>query len=313
VITKSFGHSPSGPFSYFEASRGESTWGYVDEDIPALPTQQFGVIHTYNKAYTEFNPEMAIVIQIVGGAELLESRTLADVLETGENTLVLMSDETPKTNFEIVQFTGVSLDGEDATLTGLMRGVRGTEETGRAGFTRGSVAVFVDPDIATLKVLPLDEIGVIQHYATETARESQNTSTTFDYTHEGNDLKPLPVGHTWMQPAVGSRSGSPVVVSGYRRTRIGGDADLATDATNIPWGEEKLEFEMDLMEEDGSGVSKTYKDPDANWDDFSAGYSVSVSDRTGAGYTNDEAFTVRIYQVSRVPEIGRGIPREITG
>lgn len=316
TLTKSIGNTAAGPFVYFEASRGESTWGYTDADIDALPnaTHQTGdILHAFNEAYTRFQPEMSIVVQVVGGIDLLESRTLTEVLETGENTLVVLHDETPQDKFEIIQFTDVSISTEYATLTGLSRGIRGTEEMGREGFVEGSLVVFIDPDITTLQALPLDEIDAIKFYAAETARESEDTTRQQDYTHQGNDLKPLPVGYTWLIPAVGSRSGSDVTVKGYRRTRIGGESDLDSAQVEIDWGEDTLTFEMDLMDKGADTVAQTYtlSDPDTF---ISPGFAVSVSERNAAGYTDpDEAITVRIYQVSSVTEIGRGFPRELTG
>ncbi len=313
VITKSFGHTANGPFAYFEASKGESTWGYLDTELPALDNVVTdGRLHSYNEAYTRYVQDAEIVIQIVGGSELLESRSLTEVLEGGENTLVLVSETAPTDNFEIVRFTDVAVDGELATLTGLLRGVRGTEASGQMGFVEGSVAVFIDPDITTLKVLPLDEIGETKFYATESARESESTSVQFDHVHVGNDLKPLPVGYTWMQPAPGSRAGLSVVVTGYRRTRLGGDDDLRDGIVAIPWGEDSAFFQMDLLKKSDGSVFKSYG-ISVPVTDFTVGFTVSNSDRISAGYATDEAITVVIYQMSAVAEIGRGLPRTLTG
>ena len=311
VISKSLGVTAEGPFVYFEASKGESPWGYTYLDWDPLPNETFGVgdiLHTYNKAYTEFNPDSTVAVQMVGGMDLLESVTLETLLGTGANTMLVMNDSTPQTKFEIIQYQDVVPSGERVWLTGLMRGLRGTEEMGREGFTEGSPVVFLDADVTTQKPLDLDEVGEPKWYAAETARESEETTRTQSYTHLGNDLKPLPVGYTWIQPAVGSRSAATITVSGYRRTRLGGDGDLRDGQVEIEWGEDALSFSVDLIDKTDGTVSATKATAD-----YQAGVTFSAGERTAANYTDNEAVTVRIYQVSSVAEIGRGFPREILG
>ena len=311
IITRSKNGPPSLTFDYWEASRGESPWGYLETALPALPDISHGVgdiLHTVANEFTSMDLDNEIKVSIVGGEDQLVTVTHAELFELGLNTAVMI-DVADESRFEIFQYQNVSITAGVATLTRLLRGQRGSEHAGKIGWGLNTLVVFLDPDITTRKQIALEEIGVDWVYATETARSTQDSTRQFWFIARGNDLKPYPVGFTWFQPPVGARSAASVVVNGWRRSRLGNERDLEDGIEFIDKGETSLAYEADLIHKTTGLVDKTY----TGVTDFQGGFTVTVTDRTDAGYTNNEAFTMKIYQVSGVAEVGRGHVREVTG
>ena len=312
IITKSKNGPPSITFDYWEASRGETPWGYLQTALAGLPDLSTGtgdtILHSVANEFTSMDYESEIKVTVVGGEDQLASVTHVELYEQGLNTAVMV-DPSDSSRFEIFQYQNVSISGGVATLTRLLRGQRGSEHAGKAGWGLNTRVAFLDPDITTHKQIALEEIGVDWMYAAETSRSVTDSTRQMWFNARGNDLKPYPVGFTWTDPAVGNRSGSSVTVTGWRRSRLGGERDLDDGIEFIDTGETSLAYEMDLIHKTTGAVDKTY----TGVTNFQSGFTVTVTDRTDAGYTNNEAFTVRIYQVSGVAEVGRGHPREVTG
>ena len=313
VITKAkIPDTARGPFDLFETSRGETPWGYLETALAAEPDLFWTDLDmwTVSETFTRLDTVSEIRVGIIGGEDQLQSITHEEFWELGLNTAVLL-DPSDASKFEIFRFQNVSITAGVATLTNLLRGLRGTEIGGRDGWGLTASVVFLDPNITTRKQLDLNEIGDPYVYGVETIREPQDTTRQIWFTAAGNDLKPYAGGYHWMTPAVGSRSASDVHVNWRRRSRVDGEIDLNTVATEIPKdtdGEPRA-FEVDLIHKTTGAVSKTYTGQTHSQN----GYDITVAERATAGYSNNEAITVRTYQVSDIPEVGRGFAREITG
>ncbi len=299
-----------GPFELFETSRGETPWGYLETALAAEPDLfwEDADLWTVSETFTRLDPVSEIRVGIIGGEDQLQSITHEEFWELGLNTAVLF-DPSDSGKFEIFRFQNVSITDGVATLTNLLRGLRGTEIGGRDGWGLTASVVFLDPDITTRKQLNLNEIGDPYVYGVETVREPQDTTRQIWFTAAGNDLKPYAGGYHWMTPAVGSRSALDVHVAWRRRVRVDGEIELTTTATEIPKDVDGYPraFELDLIHKTTGAVSKTYTGLTGSQN----GYDITVAERATAGYSNNEAITIRTYQVSDV--VGRGFARELTG
>ncbi len=306
-ITRSKNGLASGKFEHWESSRGESPWGYLTEALAAQPDLRYAdLLNTVAKVFTRMDHDGEIKVKVIGGEDQLESVTHEELWEGGLNAAVMINVSDPS-QFEIFQYQTVSITDGVATLTDLLRGLRGSEEAGKTGWGLNTRVVFLDPDITTRKQIDLVEIDDDWVYSVETARATQNTVRQLWFTARGNDLKPYPVGWTWMIPAAGDRSSSSVQVSGYRRTRLGGEADFEGGVEFIKWGETIEAYEMDLIHKTTGEVDRTYTGVTS----YLNGFTVTTGHRSSAGYGADEEFTVRVYQMSEA--VGRGLVREITG
>ena len=220
----------------------------------------------------------------------LASATEAAVLN-GANALAIGSDGA----WEIVQFTTATLESDGSyTISGLLRGRRGTEWA-TSGHAAGDQVVVLQQDGSIRRVaLSADEIGTVRDYRAVSIGNdiAEEASLTF----EAVCLKPFsPVHVNGTRASSGDWS-----ISWIRRTRVDGAWRSGSD---VSLGEQSEAYEIDVL--DGSGnVVRTI----SNLTSQSATYTnAQQTSDFGAGQAS---ITIRIYQLSAI--VGRGYPTEAT-
>ncbi len=307
-----------GPFDLFDSSAGGHAWGFLNVALPALPDTlrpPSGSGTTMRSAHHDLlhriDYENEIQVRIVNDEALLSSVTESTMLETNANVAVIIDPQT-KDRFEIFQFVNVSVSSGIATLTGLMRGLRGTEEQARFGFAAGLKVVFLDRSVTHRKLIPLSDINTQRVYEVKTSRQTLDSAQLRWVVAQGNDLRPLSGSEVRATPLAGSRSGSTITIFWDRRSRVFGERGLEDEITEIPLGETTPVWEVDLIDDGLETVSITKTlDTGASSAPLAVGVDFTVTERTDAGYTNNEAVRVKIYQMSDEALIGRGFPRDV--
>jgi hypothetical protein len=300
-----------GPFDLFESSKGGHAWGFLNVALPALADVTRPSTTVATKDWINFNDglhkvdyENDIVVRIVNDEALLSSTTESIMLETNVNTAVIVDPQT-RDRFDIFQFVNVSVSSGIATLSGILRGLRGTEEQAKFGFEEGLRVVFLTRAMTTRKLVPLSDLNDVRIYQVKTTREVIDSVQLRWVVAQGNDLRPLSCGLVGVDPRPGSRSGSTITVTWRRRTRVGGEDGLLDEIAEIPLGESVESYEVDLIDDGLETVSIT-KAVTAESTTF------TVGERTTAGYGADDAIRVKIYQLSDEPLVARGYPRDVT-
>lgn len=314
LILKSVG-GIEGPFELFESSKGPHAWGFLEVALPALPDvyrQPSGGGTTerqeFNELFQRIDYENEIKVRVINDSALLSSTTESNLLETDINVAVIVDPQT-KDRFEIFQFVNISMSGSIATLTGLLRGLRGTEPMAKFGFSRGMRIVFLNANVTTRRLLPIEDLNIARVYQIQTTRELVDSAQMQWLVAEGNDLRPLSGARVKATPLAGSRSASTITVTWEKRTRVGGEDGLRDVIVEIPLSEGSEKFEVDLIDEGAETVSITKTGiTDAEF----GGATFTVTERTTAGYTNDERVRMKIFQVSDNPLVGRGFARDVT-
>ncbi len=310
----------AGPFTLWEASKGRHAWGFLKETLPALAgterlphgtgtTSRFN----FNDRYMKIDYDDGIKLHVVNVAALLASTTEDIMLETGVNMAVIR-EPSDLDRFEIFQYVNVSITDGVATLTGILRGLRGTESMSQAGFTKGAEVVFLDLVNATSRVAnPLSDIDSLVVYKIQTARELLPTDQLRWFIARGADLMPLSAGEVRVDPGSGIRSSSTITVFWERRSRIGGADAMKDEVTEIKLGEATPKWEVELIDKglETVNITKTLDTGPSNAP-YATGVPFTVAERTTAGYTNNEKVRVKIYQLSDNVVVGRGFVRDVT-
>ncbi|MXN65697.1 hypothetical protein GR183_12350 [Stappia sp. GBMRC 2046] len=228
-----------------------------------------------------------VEMELYGG--ILSSRPDIDVLG-GANTLVAIPESG---EIEIFQFQTAELIGERRyRLSLLLRGQLGTEAGAMEGLPEGARVVLLDDAFITLP-LSLDRLGLEESYRIVPEGQPLDgaAAVMLDHAASGRGVLPLDPVHI----AAYRDTDGKVVFRWIRRTRIGGDGWIGTD---VPLGEEREAYEIDLMSAAGEVLatmeterSELRLEPEEELLIFGVPQSV---------------FNIRIYQISGA--IGRGLP-----
>ncbi|MFG1229373.1 baseplate multidomain protein megatron [Xanthobacter wiegelii] len=210
---------------------------------------------------------------------LLVSASEAEVL-AGTNLLVLLADDRAP---EIVAFTEAELvDAGSYRLTGLLRGLAGTEGAGAEAWPAGTRIVRLDGTLVSV-ASGVAALGRSFIYRVGSARDDQGAEevTEVSATVSGRALAPLSPVHVRAR-----RTGAGVALSFIRRTRIAGDG---WEAVEVPLGEASEAYRLDIL--DGGTVRRTFTlaSPEALY--------AAADEITDFGAPQSE-FTVRIAQLS---------------
>ncbi len=177
----------------------------------------------------------------------LASRPLEDVL-AGANTLAVETSA----GFEIVQFTDADLGPDGVwTLTGLLRGQRGTELAAIAGAAAGARAVLMTPAVEQPQ-FAFDLRGLALDWSAGPA-DDPVSSPTFrikTLTGEARGLRPLSPAHL----RASKKPNGDIAVSWIRRTRIGGDSWTGED---VPLGETQERYRIEVRRADTGALLRT--------------------------------------------------------
>ena len=151
--------------------------------------------------------------------------------------------------WEVLQFQSAVLTAPSTyQLSLLLRGQAGTEGAMRTPVAAGARFVLLDGALARVDMGP-DEVGLAYTWRCGPANRNIGDASYLDTTHafRGLGLRPLSPMHVR-----GSRSGSDLILSWVRRTRIGGDS---WDSVEVPLAEDTERYEVDIL--DGPDVVRT--------------------------------------------------------
>lgn len=214
--------------------------------------------------------------------------------DTYENLLTLETNAALIGNNEIIQFMNATLVSAGVyTLTGLLRGRRGTEwaMTGHAAGER-----FVLLQLAGLRRVAqsTSEIGSERHYKAVTLGRALGTAVDYPFTSQAVGLKPYaPVDLR------GSRDASAnLTITWSRRTRL---AKNFTDGT-VPLGEASESYQVDVFS------SNTYTTLKRTISVTAASASYTAAEQTTDFGSAQATVYVRVYQMSAT--VGRGTKLE---
>ena len=229
-------------------------------------------------------------VQVNVGYGTLSSSTRAAVLNGGVNAA--------RVGNEIIQFhTATLVSAGVYTLTGLLRGCRGTEWA-MTGHAVGEDFVILQTTGLRRIDMNSSQLGVSRYYRGVTFGRDIDTATAESFSNSGVGLKPFAPVHVR-----GSRNASnDLTIEWTRRSRLSVRM-IGALGISVPLGEESLAFEVDIVVPGSPDVVRTI---DAT--DIEADYT--AAQQTADGLTPGNAVTARIYQVSAT--VGRGYVLEGT-
>jgi hypothetical protein len=242
----------------------------------------------YSGPLWRFDRVNDLYLTLIAGT--LESKSELEILN-GANTLALQNADG---QWEVLQFETAELVGPKAyKLSGLLRGLGGTEGAMRDPVAAGACAVILDGAL----VQPGFSFG-------------QRTLTfTYRYGPAGDDFSDSSyVQDTRAFGAVGLRPFAPTHLRGYRnystgdwtlswirRTRIGGDD---WEASEVPLGETSEAYDLEIYDVPGTTLKRTFSSVASQSQLYTAAQQTSDF---GSTQWN---FTARVYQKSDA--FGRG-------
>jgi hypothetical protein len=222
----------------------------------------------------------------------LDSATDLEVLNGANRAALVSSDGSA----EIIQFRTATLEADGSyTLTGLLRGRRGTEDR-IASRRAGDGFILLDATRLPFSAQLGDQAATRFHRALTVFESVDTARTTVTKTARGRAEKPYAPAYIR-----GSRDGGlNLSITWLRRTRIGGEWLDGTGTVQLGEGTEA--YEVDVMS--GGTVVRTIGSLSSPAATYPA--SQQVTDFGGA----QASVTVRVYQISSI--VGRGIAAEAT-
>lgn len=261
------------------ASTDGVTWGYCST---ALDDAVHDVV---DEGYT--GP------QIVLHNGTLTSITETQMLEDETLNLALVGSET--NGWEIIQFqTATLVSGNTYTITGLIRGARGTEQYIDT-HVAGDSFILVS-SVVKKHVIGASEIADTDYYKPVTQGRDETSGFPISVTFSAASLKPYSGVHG---DGTQNASTGDWTVTWVRRTRLGA---ANVDGQDVPLGETSESYEVDIL--NGSTVVRTITATDETIS-YTAAQQI-----TDFGHEVAE-LTVNIYQMS--PSLSlRGFPLSAT-
>lgn len=227
-------------------------------------------------------------LDVVMNIGSLESVTEAELLADPALNLVLIGS--PAGGWEMVQFITATLTAPKSyTLSGFIRGVRGTEQL-IDGHASGDAIVVVSSLLKKHSVSAAS-IGDTAYIKPITQGRSEGSGVAQTLTFTSATLKPLSVSDVQV-----ARTGNVWGIDWLRRTRIGGNL---IDGRNVPLGETSEAYEVDIY--DGDTIVRTIEVTSS-----SASYTEAQQIADFGSVQN--YLTVAVYQMSPSLDL-RGFPR----
>lgn len=273
-------------------------------DIPAQSVLNATIMGTADDALADapvavWDEENTVTIQLDLVDDTLSSASISEVLNR-TNWAALGVDGA----WEIIAFRDVVDNGDgNYTLSGLLRGLRNTEE-----FTGGHAArdrfVMLDMDITSTDygdlsryVIGTSLIGSSALYKVASLHDDPQEYASFEFTCNALSLKPYAPADV-----AGSRDVSNnLTITWKRSSRINNGWD---DYQDVPLGEDSEAYEVDIIDDDSAEtVLRTIEVT-------SETASYTAEQQIADGLTPGDDVTVRIYQISET--VGRGYGREAT-
>lgn len=183
-------------------------------------------------------PDMGSSVEVTINAGELTAATLDDLVIDGALNLAAVKSGD---GWELVQFMTPTLTGPlTYTLTGFLRGVRGTEWA-MAGHAPADVFILLDN--AKLKTLGAGEIGDEDFYVVSTTGQAVDQDEAFAVDYTGASHKPYSPVHGELTFDTGVTDD--ITIDATRRTRIGG---ATLDGQDVPLGEASESWAADIYD-----------------------------------------------------------------
>lgn len=234
----------------FAAAGLESAWNgsiVYRSDDDGVSYQQIAITGEPSIIGTATNIPGGATPNIFDYKNRLTVLVLGGELESVTDLAVLNGANVAKIGNEIIQFKNATLISQNKyELTGLLRGRLGTEGAIDT-HTEAETFVLLDSRLAKIDI-PNSLIGLGRKYKPVSIGSTLSQTTEQSFVYSAESLKPYSPVHI-----KGMRDGSGnLTVSWVRRTRMSGDW---RDRVDVPLGEEKEEYEIDIMNS-GSVVRK---------------------------------------------------------
>lgn len=195
---------------------------------------------------------------------------------------------------ELVQFQDAELIGENTyRLRRLLRGRKGTE------WAVGNHSVgdrFVLISRTVFREMEVSEIGLARWYKAVSFGQLIDDAEEHIWTYFATNLRPLSPVHIWAERDEYDN----IYINWTRRTRVGGEW---RDEVDVPLGEEREEYEVDILDADDN-VVRTLWGITETWVEYSAEQQIE-----DFGSVQSQV-KVRVYQISAL--VGRGFAGEAT-
>lgn len=204
---------------------------------PVTASATFGTLLTALAPGPLWRFDRTSTLEVALHSSLLVSASEAEV-RAGANLLVLFAEGRAP---EIVAFTeAVLIDADTYRLSGLLRGLAGTEAAGASSWPIGSRMVRLDGTLVQV-ASGVSALGRAFIYRVGSAKDDHGAEdvTEVSATVGGTALTPLSPVHLKAR-----RTGEGVALSFIRRTRIGGDG---WEAVEVPLGEAGEAYRIEIL------------------------------------------------------------------
>jgi hypothetical protein len=281
-------------FDEISQHQQEAAWG-VTATVISDPTFENAIDETDSFDLT-----------VVSGLDDFSSVTNSEIYQ-GANTLAVIK---ANGNIEILQFKTVTIvSGQRITLSGLLRGRRGTDVFS-TGHAIGETCILLETASVESTQLSIGNIGSSLFYKAPTNGTILEDAESQQFASNGNDLKP----YAPVKVEASIDMSDDITITWIRRTRIGGELKNSDGVTpiDVPLSETQELYDLEFLDGVGGAVLSNITELDLTSETATISLinlnNELTSDITGAG----DDITVRVYQKSGNTQIGRGFAREVT-
>lgn len=280
-----------GPYDLRVATGDGMAWGVLRDSMPDLPHVDFNGVQ-----------EASIVVSILGGESYFTSVTQAQMIGEDANTAILYQPATG--NVEVIGFRdaevyNANLGDNSVTLTGFMRGKRGTDAL---AYWPSTLPIYIIVANALwiegfLAELSLNDATI--SYVSAAPGQTPESSDARDLTLNLRSLMPYAPCHVEITQT--SETDPEWEISWTRRTRIGGAWNDLITAVHLGEGSEA--YEVDILDGSGGSVLRTLSATIP-----SVVYTEAMGFEDFGTSGTPATLYVRVYQISE--EVGRGFSNE---
>lgn len=270
----------------FRSRDNGSTWASIQGFAGGVPIGYGRTALSANDGYV-VDYSNSLTVDLLSGS--LSSITEAQML-TGLNWCAYGVDG----RWELLRFTTATLNADGSyTLTGLLRGCRGTEWT-TGLHTDGDWFVFLDDSDVAVVGADINNLGVGVLFKGASVGQDVSTVASQSFTYNGANLKPLPPVLPYVE-----MDGDAYLINATRRSRF--TSSVWTTGIDYILGEASESYEIDILDTgvvvrtlSGTSFPITYSEADQITDFGSTQTSIDI----------------KIYQMSAT--VGRGFPLTVT-
>lgn len=294
------------PLIYAAAGKYTSTWtgavvwegsdGTYDDDVAAIDSSLGATWGFTTDALATANHNLwdrgnTFSVTVFGGSLANSTESAINVDGTINQFAIGANGRWEIANFTTATLTASTTISKTYTVSGLLRGRRGTE--GNVG-THLAGDYFVMLSAAQIVPLGTDAIGDALSYKVQSLGRDPEMALAIDMTFTGATLKPYAPAYL---KATKDPSSGDWTFAWDRRTRVGGNWNGST----IPLSEDSEEYELDIL--DGADVVRTISaaSKTATW---------TAAQQTTDFGSGQSSVDIALYQLSAT--VGRGFAAEAT-